>query len=333
MKRSINTSGRFRLARVAAAAALAVLMITPTAAIADEPGEDLTQADDLHAVVADAAPDAGLEAVTFEDEAGLLVGVSEAAVVEVPTDADAEISIESDELGRTLTIGLPVEVEAEDAQLSPDGEIALYPAQSADDAAMTVETFEDGSVRIQTVLASSESPREFTYELSVPAGGRIVVEADGSASVLDAEGLWVAGAGSPWAFDAAGNEVATRYEARGDSLVQIVSPGEGVQYPITADPVLGIWLISKVVKDTSPSQGTTYRVTPTLNGRAASSIYYGVLWSDAKAKGLPNVSKYKDQLLCHPMSQLAIFKSTWNIDSWRPDVGLAKTIAAACNPT
>ncbi|GAA2003694.1 hypothetical protein GCM10009799_33510 [Nocardiopsis rhodophaea] len=27
-----------------------------------------------------------------------------------------------------------------------------------------------------------------------------------------------------------------------------------------------------------------------------------------------------------------IFKGTWNLESWRPNVGLAKTMAKKCNP-
>ncbi|SHJ95650.1 Protein of unknown function [Tessaracoccus bendigoensis DSM 12906] len=32
------------------------------------------------------------------------------------------------------------------------------------------------------------------------------------------------------------------------------------------------------------------------------------------------------------VSQIARTKPTWNVDSWRPDVGYAKTLLAQCNP-
>ena len=43
-----------------------------------------------------------------------------------------------------------------------------------------------------------------------------------------------------------------------------------------------------------------------------------------------NEGGLKDQYYCH--TQLAKTKSSWNLEPWRPNVSLAKTIAKACNP-
>ncbi len=37
-----------------------------------------------------------------------------------------------------------------------------------------------------------------------------------------------------------------------------------------------------------------------------------------------------DQLTCHALG--APDKETWNLEPWRPDVGLLAVLAAACNP-
>jgi hypothetical protein len=39
----------------------------------------------------------------------------------------------------------------------------------------------------------------------------------------------------------------------------------------------------------------------------------------------------RDQLTCHLIG--APDKATWNLEPWRPDVGLLETIAALCNPS
>ncbi|MBX9245936.1 DUF2599 domain-containing protein, partial [Actinotalea ferrariae] len=38
----------------------------------------------------------------------------------------------------------------------------------------------------------------------------------------------------------------------------------------------------------------------------------------------------QDQLLCHVIG--APDKETWNLEPWRPDVGLVRVLAAQCNP-
>jgi len=48
--------------------------------------------------------------------------------------------------------------------------------------------------------------------------------------------------------------------------------------------------------------------------------------------GVPDNIKYKHQYLCHIDSQVARVKTSWNLDSWRPNVGYAATLLAKCNP-
>ncbi|MCL1800791.1 MAG: DUF2599 domain-containing protein [Promicromonosporaceae bacterium] len=43
-----------------------------------------------------------------------------------------------------------------------------------------------------------------------------------------------------------------------------------------------------------------------------------------------NSQTMRDQLICHALG--APEKDSWNLEPWRPDVGLAATIAAMCNP-
>ncbi|MBC7292192.1 MAG: DUF2599 domain-containing protein, partial [Actinotalea sp.] len=49
------------------------------------------------------------------------------------------------------------------------------------------------------------------------------------------------------------------------------------------------------------------------------------LGTDATGPGM------RDQLECHALG--APDKESWNLEPWRPDVGLLATLAARCNPT
>lgn len=91
-------------------------------------------------------------------------------------------------------------------------------------------------------------------------------------------------------------------------------------------------LISKVTKVKS-TKGTTYQVYPTTAGRLASWAAHAAFgWGDIKGMGVPDQIKYKHQYLCHIDSQVARVKPSWNLESWRPNVGYPATLAAGCNP-
>lgn len=296
-----------------------------------ETGIDLTEVGDVAHFAQQVAPPSTGELSAVTREGSTLVAATGEGVVTLPLDPDVgAVRIGSESDWRALEVTLPPEVDTAIGAVAGNG-LTVYPAETRDDAALTVESFTDGSVRIQAQIPSADAAHEFTYGLSVPAGGRLTVDAEGAAAVLDAEGRYVAGANRPWARDAAGSEVDTRYEVRGDALVQIVEPGPHAAYPIPADPWFGLWLVNSVTA-VRVAQGVVYQVNPTLFGRAAQQYQYGTVFGDAVRKGLPPLKKFYDQLICHPASGIARVKGTWNIDSWRPGVGWWRTILTGCNP-
>ncbi|ACZ31255.1 hypothetical protein Xcel_2237 [Xylanimonas cellulosilytica DSM 15894] len=56
------------------------------------------------------------------------------------------------------------------------------------------------------------------------------------------------------------------------------------------------------------------------------------LWSELiEAEPEADTTVMHDQLVCHAVG--APDKDTWNLEPWRPDVGLVAVLRARCNPT
>ncbi|MGL5406043.1 MAG: DUF2599 domain-containing protein [Propionibacteriaceae bacterium] len=91
-------------------------------------------------------------------------------------------------------------------------------------------------------------------------------------------------------------------------------------------------LIDRVERTSEQGKGR-WPIYPTTGGRVAAEwLHVTKGWGELKNKGVPDQNGLKNQYLCHPLSQVARFKSSWNIEEWRPNVGLPATIAAKCNP-
>lgn len=67
-------------------------------------------------------------------------------------------------------------------------------------------------------------------------GHTATIQPDGSVRFLNGEGQVTGGIATPWAVDAKGQEVSTRFLLEGNSLIQIVEH-EGATYPVIADPL------------------------------------------------------------------------------------------------
>lgn len=180
------------------------------------------------------------------------------------------------------------------------------------------------------MIDDAGAPTRYEYPLTLPEGGQLIEAGDGYYAVLDANHLPVATIDPAWALDAYGEAVETHYEIEGNSLIQFVEHASGDAYPVVADPAVRGKYISRVTT-TRTSQGYSLNVYP-VNGW---SLIPGIsgYWAEYKlyVGAAFETGKFYDQLKCH--WDYAPFKSPWNLDSWRPDVSYAATVAAGCNPS
>ncbi|MFI2704385.1 DUF2599 domain-containing protein [Cellulosimicrobium composti] len=78
--------------------------------------------------------------------------------------------------------------------------------------------------------------------------------------------------------------------------------------------------------------GRSLAVDPTAWARTAGQAGRELVWAQVvAAEPEADSPTMRDQLVCHAVG--APGKATWNLEPWRPDVGLLDTMAARCNPT
>lgn len=189
---------------------------------------------------------------------GVATVVAPMAEVSIPLDPNAPITLAPPEAnGSTLDgsanlvpleVSLPREVSAKDGQVSQDGTV-VYEALEPSGADAAVQVLDDGSVRLQTVTSDSDGPRRFTYDFGT--GVTPVVQEDGTVQLLqeiaDGVSVEVGVIDHPWAVDSEGRDVATGYEVIGNSLVQTIAPDANAAYPIVADPLLTVGLVTGTI--------------------------------------------------------------------------------------
>jgi hypothetical protein len=240
---------------------------------------------------------------------------------------------------RNASVGLPSEVASSDVVVASDG-MATYTAADGG-VSVGVRAFDD-SVQLSAVLTSAKSGNALGFAITPPAGSHMVVQTDGSVLFVEASGASASGGiAAPWAKDANGAVLATYYSLNGNTLIQHVAVSATTTYPVVADPWLFINLIDHATWHYTSPYGWTFQVYPTLWARAnAGSTAVGYadwdeLYARYKNAGLnTNLSGMRDQLVCHEIVVAIVqpTKASWNIDEWRPSVGLLSTINAKCNP-
>ncbi|TCI42855.1 DUF2599 domain-containing protein [Exiguobacterium sp. SH3S2] len=207
-----------------------------------------------------------------------------------------------------------------------------------------------GGVQILYNIESTESPKEYVLDLDITEGSRIIHE-DGEYKIVNEKGEVEVFIGSPWAKDSNGNEVETYYEIKDQQLIQHIDY-EGTDYPLVADPLF----CSDTIDNTASkyTDSNTFSVYPRTCARTYITASYtlggallGVfgstaigkqMWSEVvadasyQATSTANRPKLKDQFICHAVNPTTIWKSSWNLDTNRPDVSLLDTYKALCNP-
>jgi hypothetical protein len=207
-----------------------VTAVAATVALNSAGPADVTNALASSGALADQVSSAQLDSAGLSASAGT-------AQVKLPSSAGDAITLTSSQ--GVLKVGLPITDAAASGTRAGTGTLVYQDkAMNLDVAAQIVA---DGA-RALVVLNSSQSPQSFTFPLSLPAGVSAVEDGEGGFDLVraggpaGAAGFSVGSIAAPWAKDATGQAVPTRYSLNGSELVQTVQPGSNVQYPIVADP-------------------------------------------------------------------------------------------------
>ena len=238
-----------------------------------------------------------------------------------------------------LRVGLPLAALPRAAVVAKDGTVTFQRGIPATDVA--VQVFDQG-VRVLVVLNDRSAPTEISFPVNVPAGGTITPNESGGLIVTDLHGALVGGFDAPWAHDADNRAVATHYDVRGQTVVQVIEHTSGdLQYPVVADQWLFKALISSAKWRFTTPYGWTLMVTPTRWARSfpgfrgVGEAGWNELYSKYKTHGLTrNLNSMRNQFICHQVV-VAVHsprKPTWDIDEWRPNVGFLQTVNHKCNP-
>lgn len=257
---------------------------------------------------------------------GLSAKTSNGIQVEVQ---DGEIS-----LAKAGVPELGIAIEGNEGSVSRVVQGSLVESEVAPSVDAVTRATSDG-VQLIFILANSTAQRTVDFELNVD-GGVQMKDADGGLLLTTPNGKVVGGIAKPWARDAKGKDVPTRFVVNGQTVTQVVEPTEEAEYPIVADPYLFMDMI-KSASWSKSSLGWTLKVTPTTAARAFGGAYlagvagWDELYSKYKNKGLDtNLDGMRDQYICH--QQFAFFKDTWNLDEYRKNLSYVDTVAAGCNP-
>jgi hypothetical protein len=221
--------------------------------------------------------------------------------------------------------------EAELSYVPPLGEIVGDPDE---DGAVVLSTgLPEGSWDVSTVEVLS---------LVAPAGMTLERLEDGSAVLRTGDGRVVGAVTAPMLGGAAAGS-ALRVRQTADPADPAVLTWE-VTLPVLTDGTVedppggtvsatfaGSAVRDATWRDLAEEGGRSLAVVPAdwarAGGLAAEELVWAQLTAQQPEADVPTV---RDQLSCHVIG--APDKASWNLEPWRPDVGLLRMIGALCNP-
>jgi len=178
---------------------------------------------------------------------------------------------------------------------------------------------EDRTGSIVLTVVSDADVDGPTVLVATDPGGVLRPQGDGSVVVLGAEGVPTAGIARPEG-----------------GVFSVLEPD---LLGLTADtaapsPGVTVWLAEEALLGLSWGEregGRSLAVVPNDWTRAGGEAALALAWAQiVAAEPEVDAATMRDQLACHMLG--APDKETWNLEPWRPDVGLLEVLAARCNP-
>lgn len=216
----------------------------PVPASADDSSVRISTTDVAEALQRVAAMDSSLLAASLQslrqEGPSAVADLGGGRSVTVPLNPDGIVEIGGTE-GTALSIELPDLGGGGDGALL-EGAIAFPSSKLSSNAVIPTQT----GVQMLTSITSVHAPTRYAYEIALGEGQRLELS-DGGVVVVDADGKIEAAAAPPWAKDAHGRDIPTKYEVSGRTLTQIVDHSKTADtvYRVVADP---LWLAPWVVR-------------------------------------------------------------------------------------
>lgn len=291
-----------------------------------------------HTEFSSAAPLQDVAPAQLSDENQKMEHDASNSTVSVQKNPKDGVSVSNKKLGGTsVHVGLPYADRASDASSVSQG-IVSYDNKNGSSTIPVAKN--DGSLQMVTKIDNRDAPIEYKYVMGLPQGAKLVHQEDGSVLILDGGGKMISAVSKPWAVDAQGTSVDTKYVLQGNELIQVIShTSQDYKYPIVADPWLGADLIDRVWVDDAP-EGRVVNVNPTgwgrtFNGLATHSAHVDELkdklGDDAHLVD-DNDGTIREQFLCHVAGNY-FEPGTYNLESWRPSKHWAIQLPEdECNP-
>ena len=218
-------------AAIAFAVTLCVTAVSAPPAASAAEGQETASVGEVAAALSGPAAAQVAKAVESASTADAAAITTGAVRVTVPVEAVEGVQLALD--STTVSIQLPQADEATRAVKLDSGAIT-FPSETG--VANTVVPLDDGA-QLLTTIPSKNAPISFPYDVSSSDDAAVYVASDGSALVMSESGDVLLRAAAPWAVDANGTSVPTRYEVQGTELIQVVDHTAGdFAYPILADP-------------------------------------------------------------------------------------------------
>ncbi len=291
-----------------------------------------------HTEFSSAAPLQGVAPAQLSDENQKMEHDTPRSTVSVQKNPKDGVSVSNKKLGgASVHVGLPYADGASEASSVSQG-VVSYDNKNGSSTIPVAKN--DGSLQMVTKIDNRDAPTEYKYVMGVPQGTKLVHQKDGSVLILDNNGKMVSAMSKPWAVDAQGTPVNTKYVIQGNELIQVIDhTSQDYMYPIVADPWLGVDLIDRVWVDDVP-EGYVVNVIPTSWGRS----FQGLATHSAHVDELKDKlggdawrvddhdGTIREQFLCHVAGNM-FEPGTYNLESWRPSKHWAlQLLEDECNP-
>ncbi|AHN21725.1 hypothetical protein [Lysinibacillus varians] len=165
-------------------------------------------------------------------------------IINLPSEFDDGILLKSKGTGEDLKIGVPNNMQLSKPTITESGS---YEYKNNGPVDLILQPTEFG-VRSIVNIKDSSAPKEYKFELDIPAGHKLISSADYFGDVpgneLDTEEVFIVDEnniiqsvfGKAWAVDANGVDVPTYYEVVDNTLIQTVNFNENTAFPVLADP-------------------------------------------------------------------------------------------------